>query len=404
MLKKLLLSATFAVMASASAHATCAYQNTVPLKSLSAGFEAWKAVTGAMAECGEFQPELDQDFGQKQPAAFAAKPALYQIGGVATESIIPLLQDGTIRPLDEFVAKYGQNLQPNQLITIDGKIMAIAMMVNTQHLIYRSDILSELGIEPPKTYDELLAAAKKIKDAGKLEYPIGGTFKTGWNLGEEFVNMYLGYGGKFFDEHNNATVNNEAGVKTLETLKALSGYMDPEFLVADSTVVQQQFQQGKIALTNLWASRAGALEDPKESTVTGKIGVGPAPAAVAGGKPATTIWWDGATIAKNITDEQADAAFKLLMEGLDTDMVKANNDAAVWIVAGYQPNALAQGAFQSAKLGAPAYPASVALGILHEAFGNHTPDFLTGKKSAEQTLADIEAAYQTSAKEKGLIQ
>jgi len=403
MLKKIGFALALALSVSASAHAACGYKNTVPLKSLSAGFEAWKAVTGAMAECGNFQPELDQDFGQKEPAALAAKPALYQIAGVATETIVPLLQDGTIRPLDDLIAKYGQNLQPNQLIKIDGKTMAVAMMVNTQHLIYRKDILEELGIQPPKTYDEMLAAAKKIKESGKMQYPIGGTYKTGWNLGEEFVNMYLGFGGKFFGDNNAATVNNETGVKTLEMLKALSQYMDPEFLVADSTVVQQQFQQGKIALSNFWASRAGSLEDPAESKVVGKIGVGPAPAAVAGGKPATTIWWDGLTIAKNITDEQADAAFRLAMEGLDEDMVKANNDAAVWLVKGYKPNELAAGAFASAKAGAPAYPATTALGLLHSAFGDHTGDFLTGKKTAQETLADIEAQYTTAAKEQGLI-
>ena len=92
MLKKLAFAVALSLMATVSAKAACSYQNEVPLKSLSAGFEAWKAVTGAMAECGNFKPELDQDFGQKQPAAFAAKPSLYQIGGVATESIVPLLQ------------------------------------------------------------------------------------------------------------------------------------------------------------------------------------------------------------------------------------------------------------------------------------------------------------------------
>ena len=403
MIRKLLAAATVSLLASASAHAACSYENTVPLKSLTAGFEAWKAVTSAMAECGNFKPELDQDFAKKQPTAMAAKPALYQIGGVATESIIPLLQDGSIRPLDDLVAKYGQHLQPNQLIKIDGKVMAVAMMVNTQHLIFREDILKDLGIAPPKTYDEVLAAAEKIKAASVVQYPLGGTFKTGWNLGEEFVNMYMGFGGAFFDDANKPTVNNEAGVKTLEMLKSLSAYMDPEFLVSDSTVVQQQFQQEKIAMANLWASRAGALEDPAESKVVGKIGVAAAPAAVAGGKPATTIWWDGITIAKNITDEEADAAFKLAMEGLKEDMVKANNDAAVWLVKGYTPGKLAAGAFQTAEAQAPAYPASPALGILHEAAGKHAADFLTGKKDAQQTLADIEAEYTKTAIEKGLI-
>ena len=135
---------------------------------------------------------------RKQPEAFAADPALYQIGGVSNATIVPLLNAGSIRPLDDLVEKYGQDLLPNQLIKVDGKTMAIAMMVNAQHLMYRDDVLADLGIEEPKTYDDVLAAAAKIKEAGVMDYPIGGTFKTGWNLGQEFVNMYLGEGGTFF--------------------------------------------------------------------------------------------------------------------------------------------------------------------------------------------------------------
>ena len=47
----------------------CAFENTQPVSSLSAGFEAWKSVTDAMAECGNFEAELDQEFRTKQPAA-----------------------------------------------------------------------------------------------------------------------------------------------------------------------------------------------------------------------------------------------------------------------------------------------------------------------------------------------
>ncbi|MEO1178922.1 MAG: extracellular solute-binding protein, partial [Pseudomonadota bacterium] len=243
---------------------SCSFENSVPLKSLSAGFEAWKAVTDAMAECGNFSASLDQEFREKQPEAFAANPSLYQIGGVANGTMIPLLNAGTIRPLDDLVAKYGQNLTPNQLIKVDGKIMAIAMMVNAQHLMYRSDILADLGIAEPTTWDEVLAAAEKIKAAGVVDYPLGGTFKTGWNLGEEFVNLYLGEGGAFVGEGNMPSINNEKGIRALEVMKAMTTYMDPEYLVSDSTYVQQQFQQGKIAMANLWASRAAAMDDAAE--------------------------------------------------------------------------------------------------------------------------------------------
>ena len=225
-IRTIALAGAFTLMTS-SAFAACGFQNDVEVKSLSAGFEAWKAATDAMAECGNFSAELDQEFRTKQPAAFAANPSLYQIGGVANGTLVPLLNEGTIRPLDDLVAQYGQNLTPNQLIRIDGQIMAIAMMVNTQHLMYREDIFNDLGIAVPATYDEVLAAAETIRAAGVVEYPLGGTYKTGWNLGEEFINMYLGYGGDFFADGNKPAINNDNGVAALEMMQRLSAVHGP---------------------------------------------------------------------------------------------------------------------------------------------------------------------------------
>ncbi|WP_170367812.1 ABC transporter substrate-binding protein [Ruegeria arenilitoris] len=398
---KTILMAGAMTMVTSTAWAACSFENTVPLKSLSAGFEAWKAVTDAMAECGNFGASLDQEFREKQPEAFAADPALYQIGGVSNATLVPLLNAGTIRPLDDLVAKYGQDLLPNQLIKVDGQTMAIAMMVNAQHLMYRSDVLADLGIEEPKTYDDVLAAAAKIKEAGVMDYPIGGTFKTGWNLGQEFVNMYLGEGGEFFADGNMPAINNDQGVKALETLKAMTEYMDPEYLVSDSTYVQQQFQQGKIAMANLWASRAAAMNDEAESQVVGKVVMAAAP--MGSGAPATTIWWDGIVLASNMSDEEADAAFRVALEGMDAEMVEANNNAAVWLNPAYKPGDLAAGAAASAEAGAKAYPASGPMGIMHTALGNGLADYLTGAKDAQTTLADIEADYLTAAKEAGLV-
>ncbi|WP_170436830.1 ABC transporter substrate-binding protein [Ruegeria arenilitoris] len=398
---KTILMAGAMTMVTSTAWAACSFENTVPLKSLSAGFEAWKAVTDAMAECGNFGASLDQEFREKQPEAFAADPALYQIGGVSNATLVPLLNAGTIRPLDDLVAKYGQDLLPNQLIKVDGQTMAIAMMVNAQHLMYRSDVLADLGIDEPKTYDDVLAAAAKIKEAGVMDYPIGGTFKTGWNLGQEFVNMYLGEGGEFFADGNMPAINNDQGVKALETLKAMAEYMDPEYLVSDSTYVQQQFQQGKIAMANLWASRAAAMNDEAESQVVGKVVMAAAPMGSAA--PATTIWWDGIVLASNMSDEEADAAFRVALEGMDAEMVEANNNAAVWLNPAYKPGDLAAGAAASAEAGAKAYPASGPMGIMHTALGNGLADYLTGAKDAQTTLADIEADYLTAAKEAGLV-
>ena len=124
-----------------------------------------------------------------------------------------------------------------------------------------------------------------------------------------------------------------------------------------------------------------------------------------GGAPATTLWWDGIVIATNISDEEADAAFRLAMEGLDTEMVKSANDAAIWLVAGYEPTEIAIGAIATATANPapPAYPSTTQMGLLHTALGNELPAFLTGERDAQATLVAIEEAYTTSAKEAGVL-
>ena len=397
------IATTIAIsLISSSVWAGCAFENNTELKSLSNSFEAMKAITDSMAECGNVTSTLDVDFKDKQPQAFAANPSLYQIGGVSNGTMVPLLNAGTIRPLDDLVAKYGSQLKPSQLIKVNGQIMAIAVMVNNQHLMYREDVLSEFRIAVPTTHAEMVAAAAIIAKYNVVDYPIGGTYKAGWNLGEEFINNYLGNGGAFFGEGNAPSINNATGVATLNTMKSLTEYMDPEYLVSDSTYVQQQFQQGKIAMATLWATRAGAMDNAEESQVVGKVIMASAPMGTT--RPASTNWWDGIVFATNMTDEQADAAFRVAMEGIDTEMVLANNDDAVWLIDGYVAGSAAAGAIATADNGAAPYPSSSpGMGAMHTALGNGIAAFLTGEKDAATALADIEAAYTISATESGLM-
>ena len=403
-LRMIALAAVFAVTGVTAGHtAECGIQNETDLKMLSNSFVAWKVIADTMSSCGSFQADLDTEFREKQPAAMAANPAIYQIGGVSNATIVPLLEGNSIRPLDDLVAAHGANLKPNQLIKIDGQTMAVAFMVNAQHLMYRQDIFDELGLSVPETYAEVLEVAQKIQESGKVRYPLGGTYAAGWNVGEEFINMHLGFGGAFLDADNQPTVNSEAGVKALNMMKALTEFMDPEFLTADSTFVAGQFQRGEIAMANLWASRAGNVNDPAESQVAGKITMAAAPLAEAGARPASTLWWDGFVFAQNMSDEQAEAAFLVALEGINEATIQANNDEAVWLANGFTPSPAAAGAIATAEAGAVPYPASTPMGLMHTALGDNIADFLSGNESAEQALADVESAYLTAAREAGLL-
>jgi hypothetical protein len=85
-------------------------------------------------------------------------------------------------------------------------------------------------------------------------------------------------------------------------------------------------------------------------------------------------------------------------------MVQGAQDEAIWLVPGYEPNRLAEGAIASdtAQPAPPSYPSSSEMGLMHTALGNELPAFFTGARDAASTLQAIQAAYITSAEEAGL--
>jgi ABC-type glycerol-3-phosphate transport system substrate-binding protein len=318
-----------------------------------------------------------------------------------------LMNADVIRPLDDLVAKHGKHLPARQLITIDGKILSVAFMANAQHLVYRADVLEKIGMEPPKTYEDMLAAAQKIREMGLMQNPVGGAYKAGWNLAQEFNNMYIGYGGDFFKNGSaEVAINNAQGVATLNMMKALSEYMSPDFLTHDSNATNAEFRAGNVAIMNMWGSRAATLVEAEGVDPSVKDGFAIAgPMTVGGGSmPATTLWWDGWTVAKNTSDAEAEATFIAMAHAIRPEILNdTTSTQAVWLIDGYQPTPAAIGVFAAANAGSTPYPMVPYQGLLHSALGAELGDFMQGKESAEQALADVEAAYTAAAKEKGFL-
>ena len=373
-------------------------------------FPAIQTVGAGAAACtgAEVSTNLTADHQKINVPGMQGNPAEYTSAIVANSSIVALMNEDVIRPLDDLVAKHGGDLQSSQLIKINGKIMAVAFMANAQHLMYRKDVLADLGISVPKTYEVMLAAAEKIRSSGKMQNPVGGAYAAGWNLAQEFNNMFLGYGGSHFEAGTaNPSVNSEAGINALNMMKSLSEYMNPDFLTHDSNATNAEYRAGNIALLNMWGSRASSQTTAEGVTDAVKNGHAIAgPMTVGGGSTAaSTLWWDGWTVAKNISDAEAEATFIAMMNGINPSMMNDENirTQAVWLIDGYKPTDAAVGVFEAAKMGTTPYPMLPYMGLLHTALGAELPDFMQGKESAEQALADVEAAYVAAAKEKGYL-
>ncbi len=373
-------------------------------------FPALQAVIDGARACAtdnvSVSANLTSDHRDLQVAALTANPSQYSVAVVANGSIVPLMNAGLIRPLDDLVEQYGDWLQPTQLVRIEGNIMAVAFMANAQHLFYRADILEAAGVDAPETIEDVLAAAEAIREQGLMRHPVAMVSGAGWNLAQEFVNLHLGHGGRFFEPGSAApAINSPEGLAALEALKALTSFSDPDYLTFDSNSVQSLWEAGEVALMLHWGSRGAGILSGDNTTpeIVESTVLAAAPSAGADGRPATTLWWDGFTIAVNTSDEDAAASFQAMLNGITPERVAENSGLAVWLGEGYEPTPASAGVVASAEGGAAPYPMSPYMGLMHSALGENLAPFLQGNASADETLETIEAAYITAARSQGFL-
>lgn len=403
---------TAALLGSTAIAAACGPEGQ-SIRILGGDFPAIHAVVDAAEEAcganaGEFERNHTTEARQIMNAALTPDPSEYSSVIVANSTLVQLMNDGLIRPLNDLVEEYAPDIPSNLLITIDGNVMAVAFMANSQHLFSRTDILEEAGVDGiPGTWEEVLEAAEAIRSAGIMEHPVVMNLQVGWNLAEVFNMIYLGHGGDFFVPGTaEPAINNDQGIATLEMMAALASYAHPDHLSQASNETQAVWEAGQAALGMMWGSRGAVILDDEGSSpeVTGNTVLSGAPTVAGGSTPSATLWWDGFTIATNIPDDEAAAAFATLASGLTPEMVMANNDSAVWLLEGFTPGPAATGVAETARGGAKSYPMDPQMGLFHNAIGEELVGFIQGSESAEQALEDIEAAYRAAAVEQGFLE
>lgn len=407
MIRNILFASALAV-APVAASAACEVEGNGEVNVLSNFFETLELLADKMKECERaglvVDVKLTTDNKEETTRAFSAATSPYDAAAVANSSITLLQARGELRPLNDLVEKYRDtyNIEDGMLIRFGDEIMAIAFMVNAQHLFYRADVFEELGLAVPGTWDELLGTAEKLREAG-FEHPYGAAFGNSWELGNEYVNLLLANGGQLFDPlTSDPTFETPEAVEALEMLGALYDFMSPNAMSMDFGDVKRQLQQGDVAMGILWGDQAVAMDNPEESTVVGKMGFAASPAMMAGGAPASTFWWDGYVIPKNL-DGDADLTFQVIMHALSEETVTSNNDITLWIRSVYQPSSYTEAITDTVMNGAPPYPMNPQAALAHAALGENISDFIVGRETAAESLADATKAYRAAAREQGLL-
>jgi raffinose/stachyose/melibiose transport system substrate-binding protein len=112
------------------------------------------------------------------PDVFYSSPGWSTVG--------PLIEAGAIADLTEAYDGRGwrDRVQPWAVdyVTYNDKIWALPYEAEIQGVFYHEDLFEEHGIEPPQTYDDFIAAAEKLKEAG-FDAPIVTAARPAYVLG-----------------------------------------------------------------------------------------------------------------------------------------------------------------------------------------------------------------------------
>jgi multiple sugar transport system substrate-binding protein len=164
-------------------------------------------------------------------------------------------------------------------VTYDDKRYGMPWILDTKYLFYNKEMLQKAGIaNPPKTWDELAADAKIIKDKGIVKYPIVWSWAQAEAVICDYATLVDAYGGKFFDNGKpvlDSGASLEAVKYMAQTLKdGITNPASKEYLEDD---VKKVFTNGDAAFALNWTYMYPAANDPKQSKIVGQVGVVAAP-------------------------------------------------------------------------------------------------------------------------------
>ena len=188
----------------------------------------------------------------------AATGALADLGGLSTDGLYPN------------VVAAGR---------YQGKLYGVAPGVNALALYYNTKLFSAAGLNPPRTWDELTAAAAKLT-AGP-QHGIGFAVPATEEGSFQFEAFLLSGGGSL------STLNSPPAVSALRLLTDLvtSGAAPKDVLTWTQANVEEQFANGSLAMM---VNGPWQLPQLAKANMT-DFAVVPMPVPAAGGKPSSAL-------------------------------------------------------------------------------------------------------------------
>lgn len=161
-----------------------------------------------------------------------------------------------------------------------GKQVAFPFAGYANVLAYRKDLYAAAKLEPPKTMEDLVAAAMTLTDPGKKIYGFVANGKMGPAVAQDWMQYNAQMGGSILDKAGKPVLNSPANVASLTVYRDLFRKAAPPGAAEyDWGGREQSFRNGLVANMETWSVGAPGYYDPSQSKVVDTVAIEPAPSA-----------------------------------------------------------------------------------------------------------------------------
>lgn len=267
----------------------------------------------------EVQPLGYSELRDKLVTEMLQKTGAFDVVMLDDPWLAEFASQGFLENMDELLRQRGVGVDPDfvpstvEVSRYEGVLYALPYVGNVQLFVYRKDLFDKYGLGEPRTWDDVLRAAKTIFEGEGGEvygYVIRG--KKGNPVVTNFLPIFWGYGARIVDDMGDPKVLSEEGIRALNAFIELKNYAPPGTENFNSPEVKAALYNGKTAMTIVWPAWVPALDDPGQSMVAGKVVVTTTP----GARPMIGAW----LLAVPTTSKNKEAALDFILFVLERDM------------------------------------------------------------------------------------
>lgn len=182
---------------------------------------------------------------------------------------------GFITQLDEYIERDGVDMDAFLPGALDGLAYwdgdTYGMPIGAYHFLmhYRTDLLEEVGMDTPTTFDDVMAFGEAVQDPASDQYGIAVPMVRGAPIVHYSLAYLSGAGGGVLNDAREPTMDSQVA-RDVYTYYEQFLDIGPDGMPSyDWFSVSDAYQQGRVAMLGAWNVVSPGFENPDESVVAG---------------------------------------------------------------------------------------------------------------------------------------